>query len=298
MERTLGTRAALSRTLKGLSVSAYRAFLGTLDKLGAGLGRFHEVPDEDLAPPAPVLGATATLKELLTVHQVSLSEADLFGDALPLKDLPSEEMRDFGSVIARLTEPILSLCTRMADSLLASKARSEPEEEAQWERDIFLINCLNYVKGVLELHHFAARSIGRVEEDLEQHIEELTKRHYVQLCAESGLDPVCRAMTEGEQDGAQLAKAGVMQRSLSDFESFLGSPTLISSPHLDLLNSPTTRAAVHSRALELVARDYERVVARYKADVRTKGAPESEVPLRDAAQIRLLLGIEARGTTV
>jgi hypothetical protein len=43
MDRTIGSKAALSRTLADVSVFAYQAFLGTLDNLAAGLQRFQEV---------------------------------------------------------------------------------------------------------------------------------------------------------------------------------------------------------------------------------------------------------------
>lgn len=46
MERTLGTRASLSQTLKTISISAYRSFIHTLDNVGAGLDRFVEVRQE------------------------------------------------------------------------------------------------------------------------------------------------------------------------------------------------------------------------------------------------------------
>lgn len=43
MDRTIGSRAVLSKTLAGVSVFAYQAFLGTLDNLAAGLMRFNQV---------------------------------------------------------------------------------------------------------------------------------------------------------------------------------------------------------------------------------------------------------------
>lgn len=289
MERTMGTRAALSRTLKALSIMTYRAFLSTLERLGAGLARFHDLPEADLSPPAPVLGASATLKELLSAHQASLSEADMFGDALPLKDLPPDESRDFGLVLSRLIEPIMDVCARMGDALLnASRGRgNEVEEKAQWKRDIFLINCLNYVKSVIEFHHFAARSVGRIEEDLDQHVEELIKRHYTQLSIESGLDSIGRAVEDEGQKKVEV-DSDLIKRSLDKFEEFLGSPTLISSTHLDLLDAPTTRTIVHSRALELVARDYERI------EEYLKPLTNESINLRHASQVRLLFGVESR----
>ncbi|MCO5586516.1 hypothetical protein L7F22_040456 [Adiantum nelumboides] len=90
MERTIGSKAALSKTLSEISQVSYRAFLNTLDSLAAGLSRFHQTPESDLGPSPPLLGACATLKELLAVHQSTLSEQDLFGDTLPLRDEEKE----------------------------------------------------------------------------------------------------------------------------------------------------------------------------------------------------------------
>lgn len=177
MEQTLGTKAAMTITLKDLSILAYRAFIGTLDSVAAGLARFTGLPDDDLSAPPPVLGATATLKELLAVHQASLSEAELYGDTLPLKDLAEHEARDFASVIQRLVEPIHAMCKRMAQAHVERRARSKTEADARWESEIFLANCLSCVKGVAEPFTFMRRTVAQLDREVEEHLDALTLAH-------------------------------------------------------------------------------------------------------------------------
>lgn len=80
----------------------------------------------------------------MKVHQTSLSEADLFGEALPLKDLSQGEAHDFGNIIQHLIQPILSLCERMGDAHISKRSRKK-ELDLKWEREIFHINCLNCI---------------------------------------------------------------------------------------------------------------------------------------------------------
>jgi hypothetical protein len=292
MERTLGSRSALSRTLKALSLSTYHAFIGTIDRQADGLARFDNAfIENDLSVPAPVLGATATLKELLAAHQASLSEADLFGDALPLKDLKADELRDFSAIVERLATPILLLSRRLADTFTTDRTKGKADEKAQWRKSIFSLNCLAHLKAVLEPYHFTAKSMAIIDESLDQAFEDLVNMHHKNLCSESGLDEfniiLERSSPLVDSDAGQILAA------LTDFESFLGSPSLISSPDLNLLNSPTLRANVHSKALELVARDYERMTGALQGSNTTMKGLE-DVPIRDPIQIRLLLGIESR----
>lgn len=276
MDRTIGSRATLSKTLAAISVFAYQAFLATLDRLAAGLSRFQQSPESDLAPPPPLLGTCATLKELLNVHQTSLSESDLFGDLLPLKDLDSsDESTDFSRVIQRLVTPMLALCSRMSNDIVQKRPRGKKEHEAEWEKEVFMINCLGYVQSILEPYEFAARSVRQVEADLETRIAILIDAHYKSLSQESGISRV----------GETAAEVGKMFEA---FEAFLSSPLLLGPPRLGLLSAPARRSAVHANALARVADDYEALVK------REQNSSKALVARKSPQEIRILLGLDGK----
>ncbi|UZJ55326.1 hypothetical protein CBS101457_004646 [Exobasidium rhododendri] len=275
MDRTIGTRASLSKTLAEISIFAYQAFLKTLDNVAAGLDRFQQSPDADLGPPPPLLGAGATLKELLTVHQTSLSESDLFGDSLPLKDLSGsndEVATDFSRVIARFVEPIMTLCTRMSSDIVRKRPRGKTEAESEWETSVFMINCLGYLHSILDPFEFAAETSKQVEIKLEQRLESLIESHHKILLRESGL--------------TESRVTSDIVNSLDSFETFLSTPSLLASPRLSLLSVPTRRSAVHAKALALLASDYEALV---KAE---QAGDEKRKARRSPEEIQILLGID------
>lgn len=239
-------------------------------------------PDADLGPPAPLLGACATLKELLQAHQISLSESDLYGDALPLKDL-QDGSNDFSRVIQRFVDPLCALWTRMSLDIAQKRPRGKSEEESEWDTQLFIINCTGYVKSILDPYQFAAQSVAQLEEDLETRLQSLVEALYKRLLADSGLVKAAG----GDANQSQL------QEALDSFEAFLSSPSLLASPRLNLLNVPARRTAVQQQALARLASDYDGMVKREKAD----NSSTPSTPRRSPEELRILLGISpADGT--
>lgn len=291
MDRTIGSRAALSRTLADVSLFAYQAFLGTLDNLAAGLQRFQEVcdvvhkrskdirsfdkqsPDSDLGPPAPLIGACVTLKELLHAHQISLSESDLFGDSLPLKDVTDTDgsATDFSKVIQRFIEPLSALWIRMSLDIVQKRPRGKSEEDGQWDTQLFVINCVGYVKSILESYQFAEESLSQLDQDMQKRLQDLVVAHHKRLCIESGLG---KGLVEEKDE--QVTQA------LDSFEDFLSSPHLLASPRLNLLNVPARRLMVQQHALARLANDYDTLVLRERDSHTARKSPE---------ELRILLGI-------
>lgn len=314
MERTIGSKAALSKTLSEISQISYRAFLNTLDNLAAGLSRFHQTPESDLGPSPPLLGACATLKELLAVHQSTLSEQDLFGDTLPLGDDDGNDAAgkeagnvasDIGPVLARLVDAMLELCVRCADTLLPASSRRKQSNGAakelldpnasvdedsmsHWNRSIYLLNCLMHMRtAVVEPYESTLRSTKvKVDRELTRLLADLTGRHHRHLARQSGLSVlVMQPAKRGEEKE--------WKRMQSALETFLNSgAALLASPELRLLQSPSARSAVHGNALKHLADDY-------KTLVETDSAPSSttqELNLRTVEEVRVLLGVESESS--
>lgn len=191
-----------------------------------------------------------------------------------MKDLQEAgESTDFFRVIQRFVDPLFKLCTRMSLDIVQKKPRSKSIEDAEWDTQVFLINCLGYVQSILESFEFAASSIVKIDQELQSRLQALVESLYRKLSIDSGL-------SKGE-DSKQIASA------LDSFEAYLSSPTLLASPRLSLLNFPARRSAVQQKALVLLANDYDAMV---KKEDRNKAAISSR---RSPQELRLLLGINA-----
>lgn len=56
--------------------------------------------------------------------------------------LSAEGLDDFSQVFSRLVDPMLEMCRRMANLLVEKRGRGKRADQAEWERDIFHVNCL------------------------------------------------------------------------------------------------------------------------------------------------------------
>ncbi|PWN39100.1 oligomeric complex COG6 [Ceraceosorus guamensis] len=307
MERTIGTKAALSRILREISATSYESFLSTLDRQAQGLERFASGPQADLRAPPPLLGASSTLKELLAVHHSSISEQDQFGNALPLMgqsraptgpSQPDEarEADPMERVLSKLVDPMLEMCARMAEVHIKKVSRKS-ESLANWEAAIFLCNCFAHVKTILEPYAFAAMATDKILSCIRDQIKDLITAHHGQLKKESGLEPLLTAI-EARPTGATLASQtasspAAVRSCLSTFDVFLNSSSLVDPAPLKPISDPSIRSQIQSGALHLLARDYEIIVAELRKE---DGAPASDANSallqRSPMDVRLLLGLD------
>ncbi|KAE8271683.1 hypothetical protein A4X09_0g624 [Tilletia walkeri] len=322
MEQTIGRKASLSQVLRELTETAYSAFFATLDRQAAGLMRFVDPPESDLSPPAPLLGACSTLKELLTLH-LSASEEDALYQPSP-KLAPSTANRsiaeepalsDFCHIVKKLVDPILKMCDQMAESLriniarrsvgsvsrlgvsfsgrgaAASKPKADSESGEEWEVVVFLANCWSYVLLTLEPYDFVQVKVQELNERIEEKAEVLTKLYYRYLLSQSGLAP----LTAG--DGEKVLSPAEVDKHLSNLDKFLASPSaiLISHSSLSKLQPAYLRNGINGRALALLADAYGAVCDKYGQTMvdGEGGAPSRKVIRRTVEEVRLLLGAEA-----
>lgn len=89
--------------------------------------RFLHPPDATLSPPLALRDSTQILREIIAVYDTSLvDESDRAND------------EDFAKLLEKAVDPAVEMCERMADMRKGNGG--------DWERDIFLINCLGYLQ--------------------------------------------------------------------------------------------------------------------------------------------------------
>jgi hypothetical protein len=101
------------------------AFFETLEAQGRSLLRFLHAPDANLSPPLALRDATQVLREIIAVYDTSLVDA-------------AERETDFARLLNTAVDPAVEMCERMADL--------RKQTTGTWDRDVFLVNCLEYLE--------------------------------------------------------------------------------------------------------------------------------------------------------
>jgi hypothetical protein len=88
-------------------------------------------PDTTLSPPLALRDSAHILRDIIAVYETSLvDEAD--------------REQGFGLILRKAVDPAVEMCERMAEMKVQPTGQGEAGK-GEWERDIFLINCLNYL---------------------------------------------------------------------------------------------------------------------------------------------------------
>ena len=145
MRKTIGQEAGLTETLQQsvsghvcqescitdlfhrIYAEAYATFFEALEAQGRSMLRFLHPPDATLSPPLALRDSTQILREIISVYDRSLVDAS---------DRVNDE--DFAKMLEKAVDPAVEMCEKMADMRKGSGG--------DWERDIFLINCLGYLQ--------------------------------------------------------------------------------------------------------------------------------------------------------
>lgn len=135
---------------------AVAAFFGTLQAQGRALLRFLHPPDATLSPPLSLRDMCQVLREIIAVYDTSLVDA-------------SERENDFAKILDAAVDPAVEMCERMAD--LRKNA------VGAWDRDVFLVNCLEYLEHTLEPYPFTAPRVKLLNEEVQKHVESMTYEH-------------------------------------------------------------------------------------------------------------------------
>ncbi|KAL7409891.1 oligomeric Golgi complex subunit 6 [Mrakia frigida] len=278
MKRTIGEDALLSRTLQEIHDVSYKAFFDTLDAKGRSLLRFLHPPDSDLSPPLALRDSVQTLREIMSVY-----ESTLIGVA----DDPRVE-GDFARILDAAVDPPLEMCRRMADL--------RKGEGGEWEKAVFLANCVGYLEHVLESYSFTATRVLALKKQLDCYVKLLADEHYSEIVEQSGLAPLLRALHE-KDDSTPLAHLPLSNPSnlpkvLQSFEAYLTTLDVLSSPRLSLIYSPALGRAIHRNALERLAAGYVEIWEAVMDKEKNKYEFPSSLLIRGKEEVRVLLGIE------
>lgn len=292
MINTLGSRAALTQVLTALKEVAQQAFHALLDRWGSRLAARDELPDADLRPPASLLGAIGTLKELLSSHASSNMEAS----TSPSSTADNGAAADDGLNVAtdRLLKCMTDLVDKTADRLQAcggrdiggSKAKAKGTQSVnRTDRNaaVFRLNCLERILDATAAYDIAAESLARVRQDVRDTKDQLVEVEHDELLSQSGLKGLMAAASAGPAPTTE-----VVEQARSQFDAtFLqtSSAIVVSSPLLSRLVSSKARAEIHQQALEAFARDYDKVYSQVAHG--HKGGSGWRTP----AEMRLLLGV-------
>lgn len=148
---------------------SYTAFLETLDAQGRSMLRFLHVrlepehsidaqpPDANLTPPLALRDACQILREIIQVYDSSLVD--------PADRSDSEA---FSQLLGKAVDPSVEMCERMADLRKGA---------TDWDKDIFLINCLGYLQTALTSVPFTAGRVIELEKKIQLHVESMTYEH-------------------------------------------------------------------------------------------------------------------------
>lgn len=245
MQRTIGSEAVLTKTVQEITDFAYKVFFDTLEAQGRSLLRFLHPPEADLAAPLALRDFSHVLREIMDDYQSSLLEGESDGSAA--KD-------GFTRILETSIVPAEEMCKRMADLM--------GRDSGAWERDIFLVNCWVYLQTVLDPFEFTVDRVESLEKQIDGHVRSLMDEHYKRLVQDSGLAAVVGAMetvSEGPLSHEPTASSQAVTAALKEFDTFLSTLDVHSSPRLALLSVPSVASRIHRGSLARIGRAYGRL---------------------------------------
>ncbi|KDQ13474.1 hypothetical protein BOTBODRAFT_111408 [Botryobasidium botryosum FD-172 SS1] len=281
VQGTVGADAILSQTLQEATEIAYQVFFDTIEAQGRSLLRFLHPPEADLSPPLALRDTSQVLRDIMSVYDSSLLEA-------PAQDQMQAQILD------AIVDPALEMCKRMF---------AMRRDGTKWDRAVFLINCTVFLQTVLQPYEFTKTHVASLEEEVNESVQILVDEHYALLLQESGLAPIIESINTKPADRplSHIASAdsSSVTSALSNFDAFLSTLDVISSPRLTLLSVPRLVTKVHRAALARIGRAYGTVCeAVKKAENRYEFASTllgSRRPFGQMSVLWQVLGVDEGG---
>ncbi|KAK8861721.1 hypothetical protein IAR55_002544 [Kwoniella newhampshirensis] len=247
MRKTIGGDALLCTTLQDIHDQAYVAFFETLDAQGRSLLRFLHPPDATLTPPLALRDAAQILRELLAVYSTSLVDpAERESDA------------DLAKLLEKAVNPCVEMCERMAEMRKGTGG--------EWDRDVFMVNCLGYLEHTLEVYDFTSKTLDLIDEQINRHVESMTFEHHGKLLEQCGLAAVMKTIRTRPADTPLSRLPPTTPKSLTSslqqFSLWLSTIDPSTSPRLALLTSPRLAEEIHRKALRKIYEAYGEVCDR------------------------------------
>ncbi|KAL0946384.1 hypothetical protein HGRIS_012614 [Hohenbuehelia grisea] len=287
MRRTIGDAALLSKAIQELTDVAYKVFYDAIETQTRALHETNlELDDASLTPPIPILDHAQILREIMSVYTSSL-----------LGDEPEEErVAGFGRILDITIDPAIDMCMN------ASKDKQHLRQN--WDRAVFVLNCLAYLQSVLEPHSFTIKKQERLQEVINEQVVSLTDEHYHNLLSDAGLKQVVDACTEnGSKDPPEplshlaATEPHALQKALQLFSLWLSGLEVVQSPRLSQLTVQRLHAQIHQAALGRLAAAYQTLCQevrkpanKYEAAMTLLG---SERPFGQVNLLKQIFGIDA-----
>ncbi|CDZ97324.1 casein kinase i [Phaffia rhodozyma] len=261
MKRTLGDDALLTKTLEDIFKVSYKSFFDTLDARGRSLLRFLHAPDADLSPPPALRNATQVLREIMSVYESNLLDVLPEQSSLSKENGVDEDETDFERILDAAVDPPLEMCKRMADR--RTPAPGQTDRDVEWDKAVFLINCVGYLEHVLESFSFTTARVKLLQNQMERHIKYLTDEHFEKCLEDSGLSGVYKALKGKDEETAlsrlPAATPSAVQTSLQTFQTYLQTLDVLSCARLALLSSTQLGSEIHKEALGRLADAYSAI---------------------------------------
>lgn len=257
MQRTIGNEAVLSKALRDMTDYAHYVFFEAVEAQGRSLLRVQlELDDSSLTPPFVILDHVQILREILLVYDSSL------GDEVSLRsgsrsNLTDDELHDAAAegcraILDRMVDPAIEMCVVASED----KHKARPT----WDREIFVINAMTYLQGVLQPFAFTAEKQSVIQGLVEGRIIQLIEDHYANLLSGSGLGEITDAWAarQGSEPLSHLpaASTGRLQAALHKFSVWLTSNTVDHPPRLAQLSVQSLASRVHRAALARLVKTY------------------------------------------
>ncbi|KAI6164060.1 oligomeric complex COG6 [Pisolithus thermaeus] len=274
MQRTIGDRSVLSGALREITQASYKVFFNTIEAQGRAILRIPlDLDDPSLAPPNFIMDHAQVLREIMLVYDSSLLDGGT--DPYPVRGAGevndgngrddagtrndeidsganADAAKGFRRILDIMIDPAIAMCAAASEE----KARARP----QWDSAVFVLNCLCYLKNVLEPFSFTRDKQEEIEGIIQDRLCALEDDHYNHILRDASLWDVVRAM-ETKDPVTPLSRLpatepAALQLALSKFSLWLSTPDTVSSPRLAPLSSAAIAGRVHRAALRRLVRAY------------------------------------------
>ncbi|KIM58544.1 hypothetical protein SCLCIDRAFT_127928 [Scleroderma citrinum Foug A] len=289
MQRTIGDQSVLSKTLQEITEASYKVFFDTIEAQGRALLRIPlDLDDPSLGPPHFMMDHVQILREIMQVYNSSLLSEGLPVDAQGDRGSTLE----FNRVLDVMVDPAVAMCAAAAEE----KARSR----YRWDSAVFVLNCLCYLKNVLEPFSFTRRKQKEIRVIIKDRVHALEEDHYECVLKDASLSDAIHSL-ETKDPATPLSRLpatepSALQASLTKFSLWLSTPDPVSSPRLSPLSSAVIAGCIHRGSLRRLVRAYERLCAevrnpraRYEAGSVLLGR---ERPFGQVALLWQIFGLE------
>ncbi|KIP08762.1 hypothetical protein PHLGIDRAFT_68807 [Phlebiopsis gigantea 11061_1 CR5-6] len=247
MQRTIGNEAVLSKALRDMTDYAHYVFFEAVEAQGRSLLRVQlELDDSSLTPPFVILDHVQILREILLVYDSSLGDE--------LHDAAAEGCR---AILDRMVDPAIEMCVVASED----KHKARPT----WDREIFVINTMTYLQGVLQPFAFTVEKQSVIQGLVEGRIIQLIEDHVLLLPTPSNayrnLTLSYCLLTDSSPFQEPLshlpaASTGRLQAALHKFSVWLTSNTVDHPPRLAQLSVQSLASRVHRAALARLVKTY------------------------------------------